>query len=82
MKAKKGTSFEVPFFRRDRPPGRSVNPIDMQQQMDVIGHNHILFQLYVPVEICHFLQVLPGNFTVCCKSDLRTVEDAGPYNVT
>ena len=69
-------------LRRDRPPGRSVSSFHYPwQQMDMVGHNHILFKPYPVVKICHLLQLLSGNFSICCIIDSRTVREAGPYDV-
>ena len=60
------------------PPVRAC--IDLQQQMDVVWHDHILIN-------CDALYVIPGynvplyDLPNICKLGIRGVEGAAPYDV-
>ena len=51
-----------------------------QQNMDVIGHNHITFHRNILIKIVKLVYVFDSNFSIRKQFNFRTVQEAGPYN--
>ena len=65
----------------DRRPRRSVfGTFDPQHNMNMIWHNHVTLNRQVIVKVVQLIDVFICDLSVFCQLDLRTVEDAGPYN--
>ena len=65
--------------RRGRCPRRPVF-FYAQQNMDVIGHNHITFHRNIVIKIVKLIYVFDSNFSIRKQFNFRTVQEAGPYN--
>ena len=78
------------LHRRDRRPRRSVcdrrprrsvfGAFNPKHNMDMIWHNHITLNGQIIVKVAQLVDVFIRDLSVFCQFDLRTVEDAGPYN--
>ena len=69
------------LYCRDRRPRRSVSrAFYPQHNVDMIGHDHITFNGQIIVKVAQLTDVFISDLSVFCQFDLRTVEDAGPYN--
>ena len=49
--------------------------------MNMIWHNHVTLNRQIIVKVVQLIDVFICDLSVFCQFDLRTVEDAGPYNV-
>ena len=66
---------------RDRRPRRSVfRTFYPQHDMNMIWHDHVTLNRQVIVKVVQLIDVFICDLSVFCQFDLRTVEDAGPYN--